>query len=112
MAGGQRGPYLRAAAAFAKGWICLASGQGDAATHLQDALEGFARAQLPMELAGTRLELARALSEPMAEVAVAEAAAALEAVERLEAAGRPTPPAPCCGRSAARSAPTPRGSAR
>jgi hypothetical protein len=48
----------------------------------------------------------------MAEVAVAEAAAALEAVERLEAAGRPTPPAPCCGRSAARSAPTPRGSAR
>jgi DNA-binding NarL/FixJ family response regulator len=37
-----------------------------------------------MELAGTRLELA--LSEPMPEVAVAEAAAALEAFERLEAA--------------------------
>jgi DNA-binding CsgD family transcriptional regulator len=86
MAGGQRGPYLRAAAAFAKGRICMASGQGDAATHLQDALEGFARAQLPMELAGTRLELARALSEPMPEVAVAEAAAALEEFERLEAA--------------------------
>ena len=80
------GPYLRAAAAFAKGRICLASGQGDAATHLHDALEGFARAQLPMELARTRLELARALSEPMPEVAVAEAAAALEEFERLEAA--------------------------
>jgi DNA-binding CsgD family transcriptional regulator len=59
MASGQRGPYLRAAAALAKGRICLASGQGDAATHLQDALEEFARAQLPMELARTRLELAR-----------------------------------------------------
>jgi DNA-binding CsgD family transcriptional regulator len=86
MAGRQRGPYLRAAAALAKGRICLASGQGDAATCLQDALEGFARAQLPMELARTRLELARALAEPMPEVAIAEATAALEEFERLEAA--------------------------
>ena len=61
MASGQRGPYLRAAAALAKGRICLASGQGDAVTCLQEALAGFARAQLPMELARTRLELARAL---------------------------------------------------
>ena len=86
MASGQRGPYLRAAAALAKGRICLASGQGDAVTCLQDALAGFARAQLPMELARTRLELARALSDPMPEVAVAEATAALGEFERLEAA--------------------------
>ncbi|HWD42531.1 MAG TPA: response regulator transcription factor, partial [Actinomycetota bacterium] len=86
MAGRQRGPYLRAAAALAKGRICLASGQGDAATCLQDALAGFARAQLPMELARTRLELARALAEPSPEVAVAEAKAALEEFERLQAA--------------------------
>jgi DNA-binding NarL/FixJ family response regulator len=86
MAGRQRGPYLRAAAALAKGRICLASGQGDARACLQDALDGFARAQLPMELARTRLELARALAEPMPEVAIAEAKAALEEFERLEAA--------------------------
>jgi DNA-binding CsgD family transcriptional regulator len=86
MAGRQRGPYLRAAAAFAKGRICLCGGQGDAVACLHEALEGFARAQLPMELARTHLELARALAEPMPEVAVAEAAAALEEFERLQAA--------------------------
>jgi ATP/maltotriose-dependent transcriptional regulator MalT len=48
--------------------------------------ERSARAQLPMELARTRLELARALSEPMPRVAVAEATAALGEFERLEAA--------------------------
>jgi len=86
MAGRQRGPYLRAAAAFAKGRICLAGGRGDAVACLHEALVGFARAQLPMELARTHLELARALAEPMPEVAVAEAAAALQEFERLQAA--------------------------
>ena len=47
----QRGPYLKAAAALAKGRICIASGEGDARTCLHAALAGFARAQLPMELA-------------------------------------------------------------
>jgi DNA-binding NarL/FixJ family response regulator len=86
MASGQRGPYLRAAAALAKGRVCLAGGQGDAVACLEEALAGFARAQLPMELARTRLELARALSDRSPEVAVAEATAALEDFERLEAA--------------------------
>ncbi|HEX6921028.1 MAG TPA: LuxR C-terminal-related transcriptional regulator [Actinomycetes bacterium] len=81
----QRGPYLRALAALAKGRVCVASGQGDARACLHDAVEGFARAQLPMELARTRLELARALAERSPEVAVAEAKAALELFERLEA---------------------------
>jgi DNA-binding NarL/FixJ family response regulator len=40
-----------------------------------------------MELARTRLELARALAEEVPEVAVAEARAALVAFERLQAAG-------------------------
>ena len=39
-----------------------------------------------MELARTRLELARALAEEVPEVAVAEARAALVAFERLQAA--------------------------
>jgi DNA-binding NarL/FixJ family response regulator len=82
----QRGPYLRAAAALANGRICVAGGQEDARACLSEALEGFARAQLPMELARTRLEMARALSGRSPEVAVAEAKAALEEFERLEAA--------------------------
>jgi ATP/maltotriose-dependent transcriptional regulator MalT len=82
----QRGPYLKAAAALAKGRVCVAGGQGDARACLHEALEGFARAQLPMELARTRLEMARALAGRAPEVAVAEAKAALEDFERLEAA--------------------------
>jgi DNA-binding NarL/FixJ family response regulator len=82
----QRGPYLRAVAALAKGQISVAGGQGDARACLHEALEGFALAQLPMELARTRLELARALSERSPEVAIAEAKGALEGFERLEAA--------------------------
>ena len=86
VAAAQRGPYLRAAAAFAKGRVCLASGQGDPHACLHEALEGFARAQLPVEVARTHLEMARALSERMPEVAIAEAKAALEDFERLDAA--------------------------
>jgi DNA-binding NarL/FixJ family response regulator len=85
IAGAQRGPYLRAAAALAKGRVCVASGKGDARGCLHEALEGFARAQLPMERARTRLELARAVAERSPEVAIAEAKAALEDFERLEA---------------------------
>jgi DNA-binding CsgD family transcriptional regulator len=86
IAGAQRGPYLKAAAALAKGRVCVAGGEGDARACLHEALEGFARAQLPMERARTRLELARALAEGSPEVAVAEAKLALEDFERLEAA--------------------------
>jgi DNA-binding CsgD family transcriptional regulator len=86
LAGAQRGPYLKAAAALAKGRVCVAGGTGDARAFLHDALEGFALAQLPMERARTRLELARALAGRSPEVAVAEAKAALEDFERLEAA--------------------------
>jgi DNA-binding CsgD family transcriptional regulator len=85
LAAAQRGPYLRAAAALAEGRVCLAGGEGDARAFLHEALEGFRRAQLPMELARTRLELARALAERSPEAAIAEAKAALQGFERLEA---------------------------
>jgi DNA-binding NarL/FixJ family response regulator len=52
---------------------------------LNSALDGFAKAQLPMELARTRLEMAYALVERSPEVAIAEAKAALEDFERLDA---------------------------
>ena len=81
----QRGTYLPAAAALAQGRVCVASGRGDARSCLTSALEGFAKAQLPMELARTRLEMAYALAERSPEVAVAEAKAALEDFERLDA---------------------------
>jgi DNA-binding CsgD family transcriptional regulator len=82
----QHGTYLTAAAALAQGRVCVAGGHGDARACLNTAREGFAKAQLPMELARTRLEMAYALTERSPEVAVAEAKAALEDFERLEAA--------------------------
>ncbi len=85
LAEAQHGPYLTAAAALARGRVCVASGQGDARVCLHAALAGFAQAQLPLELAITRLELARAHARAP-QVAVAAAKAALEAFERLNAA--------------------------
>jgi DNA-binding CsgD family transcriptional regulator len=82
----QHGSYLPAAAALAEGRICVASGRGDARACLHSALDGFAKAQLPMELARTRLEMAYASAERSPEVAIAEAKAALEEFERLDAA--------------------------
>ncbi|MGD9530835.1 helix-turn-helix transcriptional regulator [Pseudonocardia sp.] len=86
LAEAQPGPYLAAAAALARGRVCVGKGHGDARTCLHSALEGFTRAQLPMEVAITRLELARALAEGSPDVAVAAAKAALEGFERLDAA--------------------------
>jgi DNA-binding NarL/FixJ family response regulator len=82
----QRGSYLTAAAALAEGRICVASGRGDARACLHSALDGFAKARLPMELARTQLEMAYASAERSPEVAIAEAKAALEEFERLDAA--------------------------
>ncbi len=78
--------HLMAAAALARGRICLAAGTGDPQACLREALAGFARAQLPMEVAHSRLELASALLTACPEVAMAEARTALEAFERLQAA--------------------------
>jgi DNA-binding NarL/FixJ family response regulator len=48
-------------------------------------MEEFARAQLPMELARTRLEIARLLAGASPQAAVSEARAALAVFENLEA---------------------------
>jgi DNA-binding CsgD family transcriptional regulator len=78
--------YLRATTALASGRLCLAEGSGDAKACLHEALSGFAKAQMPVDLAGVRLELASALASDQPEVAIAEATAALEAFEKLRAA--------------------------
>jgi DNA-binding NarL/FixJ family response regulator len=75
-----------AVAALARGRICLAAGTGDPQACLREALAGFARAQMPMEVAHSRLELANALVTESPEVAMAEARAALEVFDRLQAA--------------------------
>ncbi len=78
--------YLYACAALAWGRLCLATGTGDPHTCLREALAGFDRAQLPMQLAHARFELAKALVDTQPEVAMAEARAALAAFEKLQAA--------------------------
>jgi DNA-binding CsgD family transcriptional regulator len=78
--------YFEAAAALARGKVCLASGSGDAKACLHQALDAFSLAHMPVELARARLELARAVARERPEVAVAEAKAALEAFERMQAA--------------------------
>jgi DNA-binding CsgD family transcriptional regulator len=80
------GHYLGAASALANGKVCLASGTGDARACLRQALAAFSLAQMPIDQARVRLELARAVAEEQPEVAVAEAKAALEAFELRRAA--------------------------
>jgi DNA-binding NarL/FixJ family response regulator len=79
-------PYLVAAAALARGRLSLATGTGDPQACLREALAGFSQARMPMELAHSRLELAKALITDRPDVALGEARAALEAFDRLQAA--------------------------
>ena len=81
-----RSHYLAASAALVRARVCLAAGTGDPHACLREALAGFDRAQMPMEVAHSRLELANALLSDRPEVAMAEARAALEAFDRLHAA--------------------------
>jgi DNA-binding CsgD family transcriptional regulator len=76
---------LGAIAALAAGRVSLAAGEMGARLHLEAALEGFVRLEMPLEAARTRIELARALREDEPEVAAREAKLALEALERLGA---------------------------
>jgi DNA-binding NarL/FixJ family response regulator len=78
--------YLHAVAALARGRVCLAAGEGDPRSCLREALAGFTRAQAPVEVARSRLELAEALIADQPEVALAEARAAMRTFERLQAA--------------------------
>jgi DNA-binding NarL/FixJ family response regulator len=80
------GHYVAACAALAKAKVCVASGSVEAEAYLRKAVAAFARAQMPIELARARLELAKALANERHEVAVAEAKAALEVFLRQGAA--------------------------
>jgi DNA-binding NarL/FixJ family response regulator len=81
-----RSDYLVATAALARGLVGGATGQDDACAGLTEALAAFARARMPLEAARSRFELAAALAADRPEVAIAEARAALDAFDRLQAA--------------------------
>ncbi len=78
--------HLRAMAALGKARLCVATSTGDPRSCLRDALAGFARAQMPLETARARRELAQLLAADEPEVALAEARRALATFERLHAA--------------------------
>jgi len=83
---GRPGQWLRATAALARGRVALARGDGQALAELRFAADAFSRAQFPLELARSRMELAAACAADRPEVALAEARAAYDAFERLHAA--------------------------
>ncbi|HEX6399014.1 MAG TPA: LuxR C-terminal-related transcriptional regulator, partial [Actinomycetota bacterium] len=85
LAGSSDHPRLRAVAALAEGRIALAADDPEARTHLERALEGFVRLEMPLEAARARLLLARALRSTEQDLAVREARIALESLERLGA---------------------------
>jgi DNA-binding CsgD family transcriptional regulator len=78
--------YVRATAALARGRLCLATGGDDPHACLRQALGDFTRANVPLEAASVRLQLAELLAADRPAAAVAEARRALETFERLKAA--------------------------
>jgi DNA-binding NarL/FixJ family response regulator len=75
-------PYATALVALAHG----RAGHGDPKAWLRDAVDGFAKSQLPLEASLCRLDLARACSQDNREVAVAEARNALRSFDMLRSA--------------------------
>jgi DNA-binding CsgD family transcriptional regulator len=78
-------PRLAAVAALAEGRIALSAGEAEARGHLEGALEGFGRLEMPLEAARTRVALARALRDEDPDMAGREAQVALGSFERLGA---------------------------
>lgn len=79
-------PHVRGYAELVAGVTGWSAGEEGALSHLEGALEAFARAGLPWEVARTRLLIARVLGRRGREVAVAEARAAVRTFRQLGAA--------------------------
>ena len=82
LAANQPTKALKAMAAAARGRICVAIGQGDARACWHEAISLYGAARMPAEVAGARLELAKLLSSTRSEVAIAEASAAFDVLDR------------------------------
>jgi DNA-binding CsgD family transcriptional regulator len=73
-------------AALARGRVATAEGGREAAQRcFEEALALFAQLEMPLEVARARLELARTLELEQPDLAIAEARAALSALDRLGA---------------------------
>ena len=81
IAQGQSSKVIDALAAVARARVCVASGEGDARACWHQAMSLYAAARMPVEVARARLELARVLATDRPAVAIAEASAALSALE-------------------------------
>ena len=86
IAGSSGRERVEAAAALAKGRVASAAGDADAVNILQQAVNGFARLALRLEVAQARLELARALVVQSPAAAVETARHARNELEALGAA--------------------------
>jgi DNA-binding CsgD family transcriptional regulator len=78
-------PRLAAVTALAEGRVALAADEAEARGHLERALEGFGRLEMPLEASRTRVALARELRDEDPDLAGREARIALESFERLGA---------------------------
>lgn len=77
---------LSAHAALARARVAAAEGRLEpAASHFEQALEGFAQLDLPLESGRTRLELARVVAAGQTSLAISEARAALSLFDKLGA---------------------------
>jgi DNA-binding CsgD family transcriptional regulator len=77
---------LSAHAALARARVAAAEGRLEpAAIHFEQALEGFAQLDLPLESGRTRLELARVVAAGQTSLAISEARAALSLFDKLGA---------------------------
>jgi DNA-binding CsgD family transcriptional regulator len=100
--------YVAAEAALARGRVCIARQDRDAARCMREALAGFSAVMMPMETARCRLELAVALASDLPEVAVAEARVALATFKDLDASRYADAAAALLRSLGARPAPAPR----
>jgi DNA-binding NarL/FixJ family response regulator len=86
LAAGSEGERAQAFADSAAGQVLAAAGDAQATATLKQALERFARLEMPFEAAHAQLELARTLVATAPDAAAAEARLAFVAFERLGAA--------------------------
>jgi DNA-binding CsgD family transcriptional regulator/tetratricopeptide (TPR) repeat protein len=78
-------PRITAVADLAAGRVARSLGEPDAHEHLERALDGFVRLEMPLDAARTRVELARSMAADDPAVAVREARVAVSTLERLGA---------------------------
>ena len=79
---------VRALAASARAQLCVANGSDDARECWHQAISLFATARMPVEVAAARLGLALFLAAERPEVAMAEASAAFDVLDRVGAVSR------------------------